>query len=82
MPDKHNYMKTRPFRSDSSRELARGEGQKIIFQNSHHEDTISETITTNHNLHHNYNLIKTRDLEQVKIEKAQSLVKNRFSRRN
>ena len=58
MHDKHNYMKTRPFRSDSSRELTRGEGQKIIFQNSHHEDTISETITTNHNLHHNYNLIK------------------------
>ena len=33
MPDKHNYMKTRPFRSGSSRELARGGGQKIIFQN-------------------------------------------------
>ena len=33
MPNRHNYMKTRPFQSDYSRESARGKGCKTIFQN-------------------------------------------------
>ena len=33
IPEKYNYMKTRPFRSGPSRESVRDGGRKIVFEN-------------------------------------------------